>query len=139
MKSHSMASTPSRTTTISFVSLFFAKARSVSASSSGLSSTSRIVAPIMDLSRVRQGEIEGSSLLGLGVGPDPATVPVNDPLHGCKPDACALELSTRVQALEGAEELVGVLHLEAGAVVANEVRPLGAGVHLAEFDRRPRM
>src|SRR5450755_2866191 len=64
--------------------------------------------------------MEGRALAGLGFGPDAPAVPVDDALHGGEADAGALELELAVQPLKGAEELVGVLHVEAGAVVANE-------------------
>ena len=42
----------------------------------------------------------------------------HDPLHGRQADAGAFEVVRRVQALEGAEQLVRVGHVEARAVVA---------------------
>src|SRR5882672_4950516 len=64
-------------------------------------------------------EVERGALARLGIGPDPAAVPMDDPLHRRQPDARALILVARVQTLESAEQLVGVRHVEAGAVVAH--------------------
>src|SRR6267378_3713079 len=64
-------------------------------------------------------EVERGALARLGIGPDPAAVPVDDPLHRRQPDPGALILVARVQALERAKELVGVRHVEAGAIVAH--------------------
>src|SRR5712691_5070686 len=64
-------------------------------------------------------EVERCALARLGIGPDPAAVPVDDPLHRRQPDPGALILVARVQALESAKQLVGVRHVKAGAVVAH--------------------
>ncbi len=57
--------------------------------------------------RFRQREVERRALLHLCLGPHAATVAAHDALHGGEADAEALELTQAVQALEGAEELVG--------------------------------
>ena len=54
------------------------------------------------------------------LGPDPAAVAADDALHDRQPDAGALEVAGGVQALERLEQLVGVAHVEPGAVVAHE-------------------
>src|SRR6267143_1088775 len=64
-------------------------------------------------------EVERGALAGLGIGPDAAAVPVDDALDRRQPDPRALILVARVQALKSAEQLVGVRHVEAGAVVAH--------------------
>src|SRR5712691_4345641 len=64
-------------------------------------------------------EVERGALARLGIGPDAAAVPVDDALDRRQPDPGALILVARVQALESAKELVGVRHVEAGAVVAH--------------------
>src|SRR5882762_3527385 len=64
-------------------------------------------------------EVERGALARLGIGPDPAAMPVHDALDRRQPDPCALILVARVQALERAKELVGVRHVKAGAVVAH--------------------
>jgi hypothetical protein len=57
-------------------------------------------------------------------GPDLAPVAMDDALYGRETDAGAFELGRAVEPLEGAEELAGVGHVEAGPVVAHEVRTL---------------
>jgi hypothetical protein len=47
---------------------------------------------------------------------------VDDAPHGGQADAPSFELARRMQALEGAKQLVGVGHVEPGTVVANKVR-----------------
>ena len=48
---------------------------------------------------------------------DVATVPVHDAAHRGQADARAFEFARAMQALEGLEQLVGVVHVEAGAIV----------------------
>src|SRR5262249_24402147 len=91
------------------------------------------------IDRRAEGEKERSALLRRGIGPDAATVAAHDALHGGQPDAGTLELLYGMQALEGAEELVGVGGVEAGAVVAHVVGDFAFGIAAAEIDVRGRM
>ena len=60
------------------------------------------------------------------------------PLHQGQPDAGALELRSPVQPLERPEELAGILHVEAGPVVPDEVRGKFRTGHVAaDLDGRP--
>src|SRR2546425_804239 len=61
---------------------------------------------------------------GAGLGPAAPAVATDDALRDRQAHARALELVAAVHALEGAEEPLGVSHVEAGAVVPNEVDPL---------------
>src|SRR5262245_9937420 len=72
-----------------------------------------------------KAEAEGGAAAGLALGAHRAAVALHDALHDGEAHAVALELGFAVQALEHAEELAGMAHVEAGAVVAHEV---GAGV-----------
>src|SRR5437899_11463424 len=45
---------------------------------------------------------------------------MNNALDICQPDAGALKLARAVEPLEHSETLIHVLHVEAGAVIANE-------------------
>ena len=65
-------------------------------------------------------EVEASRPRRRALGPDAPAVAVHDALHRREADAGARELGGRVQPLEGREQLVGVGHVEAGAVVAHE-------------------
>src|SRR5207245_2875030 len=67
-----------------------------------------------------QHEIDRRAFAHRPFGPDPAAVPVDDALRHREPDTLARKLALAVEALEGAEELVRVDHVEADAVVANE-------------------
>src|SRR5262245_66442147 len=66
-------------------------------------------------------EVESRAFMRRRLRPDASAVPGDDPLHSHEPDARARELADGMQALEGYEELVGVRHVEADAVVADEV------------------
>src|SRR3712207_4055442 len=52
-----------------------------------------------------KGEEEGCTLPDLALGPHPATVPMDDALHGGQSYPRTLEFAGAVQALEGSEEL----------------------------------
>src|SRR5687767_2207130 len=140
-KSRSSASTPSWATTTSLRMLFFFRARMVSASSSGLSSTSRItLSAIVRLLRCggTEGEEEGGPAPLLSLRPDFSAVAPHHPLHGGQSDAAPLELGRGVQSLEGAEELARVGHVEAGAVVAHVEAALAGVLRHPELDMRLR-
>ena len=66
-------------------------------------------------------------MINLTGGADFPTVAADDPLHGGQPDAAARELRLGVQTLEGAEKLVGVTHVESGAIVAHNALHLSPG------------
>src|SRR6185503_10094587 len=116
-KRKSRASRPSRVTTISLAMRDCLSARSVSSSSSGLSSTRRIIFSAIAASF--QGEEKHRSLSRLRVGPDPAAVPAHDALHRGEADTGSRILARGVQPLERTEQLVGVRHVESRAVVAH--------------------
>src|SRR5258706_5395692 len=118
---NSSASLPSRATITSLRMLFFFSARSVRASSSGLSSTSSTILLSSIRSSSTECEIDCRPLVGGGVDPDAPPVPVHDPLDGGQADPDARELVLAVQTLEHAEQLVGVRHVEPGSVVLDEV------------------
>src|SRR5437667_12841006 len=66
--------------------------------------------------------------------PDPSTVLLNNALHRGQANARALEIFGAVKALEDAEQLIGILHAEADAIVANENGRIPVFFHLADFD-----
>src|SRR5918999_5773152 len=68
-----------------------------------------------------EGEVEGGALADLALGPHHAPVALHDALDRREPYAGALEVLRRVQALERAEELGRVGHVEPDPVVANVV------------------
>src|SRR5438874_1765875 len=115
--------------------LFCFRARSASAWSSGLSSTSRIVALAIVPSLVPQSEVECRSVLQRALGPHPATMAADNALDRCQSDSRALELLRPVKPLEGAKQFVGVCHIEAGAVVPDEIDQLPFLVGDTELDR----
>src|SRR5881409_879722 len=118
--------------------LLCSSAMRVSSSSSGLSSTSRMIFGMHVSGRggCRQGEEEGGAAAGFAVGPDRAAVTRDHTVYVGQADARAFELGRRVQALEHAEQLARVVHVEADAVVAHKER-VGAIVEsVAELDPR---
>src|SRR5258707_103671 len=104
--------------------LFFSRARRVSASSSGLSSTNRITL-FFSIDRFLLMRLQGKpKLRAVAVspfGPGLSAVPVNDALDDREADTTARELGRPVEALKSTKELVGIGHVEARAVVADEV------------------
>src|SRR5438034_4664503 len=113
-------------------------ARSVSASSSGLSSTSRmtLLSAMAVVLGALQSEIEGGPSLHRALGPHLAAVSVDDAPHGSQPDAAALEFGRLVEPLEGAEQSIGVGHVEPSTVVADEERRRAGMLGCAELDTR---
>src|ERR1700691_5990108 len=67
-----------------------------------------------------QGEIESGSVINLRLGPDTPPVLLNDALHRRQAHTGAFKFLFRVHALKHAEELLRILHVEAGAVVTHE-------------------
>src|SRR3989454_6337151 len=118
--------------------LCFLKARSVSASSSGLSSTRRIARSVMGCLSVlaSQGEVERRPAVHRSLRPHAAAMAVHDALHRGESYARALELDGRVEALERAEQLLGVRHVEARAVVPDEAGAVTVALGHAEPEGR---
>src|SRR5690554_6485927 len=79
-------------------------------------------------------EVEAGALAFLALGPDAAAVPPHDPVHGRQPDSAARELFDRVEPLERHEQLHRVIHVEAGAVVPDEVDLLTILLGHADLD-----
>src|SRR5258705_2914061 len=131
-KRKSIASLPSRAITISFAILAWRSARIVSSSSSALSSTSMINFSGIGL----QGEEQRRALARRGVGPDAPAVPVHDALDRGEADTGAGIIGVGMQSMEGAEELGGIGHVEAGAVVAHEEGRRRAVTQRADLDMR---
>src|SRR6266404_678520 len=95
----------------------------VSSISEGSSSTSRISTLLVVVMgfHIRNGEEEGCALVRLRLGPDSASVLVDDPLNRHESNSGAFKIPRLVQALKNTEELAGILHFEPDAVVPNEV------------------
>src|SRR5581483_4585156 len=87
-------------------------------------------------SRLRQGEIEGSALARGRLRPDAAAVLGDDPVDNGEADAGPRKFADVVHALKGLEQPRGIGHVEAGAVVADEIHGLTAADLTAEFDFR---
>src|SRR4051812_46399626 len=83
-------------------------------------------------------EVERRTTSRLGLGADLAAVPAYDPLDDREPDAVAFELRGGMQPLKGDEQLVRVLRVESGAVVAYEKCLLPAAIEPADLDRGDR-
>src|SRR5258706_16264000 len=73
-------------------------------------------------------EVERGPAIDLGFGPHPATVGQDDALDDRQPDPGAFVVLCAVQALEHAEQLVDVTHVEPGPVVAHEIGARAGGL-----------
>ena len=67
-----------------------------------------------------KGEEESCALSWPSFRPNASAMAVNDLLRGCQSHAISFKLFLGMEALKGAEELFGFLHIEAGAIVADE-------------------
>src|SRR5207244_10412168 len=81
-----------------------------------------------------QSGMERSAFARLAFGPGPATVLVDDALHGGQAQAVPGKLVCVMQALEHAEEFVRVAWVKARAVVAHEIDNTLLGLARAEGD-----
>ena len=61
------------------------------------------------------------------LSPDASVMSMNHARHGCETDAGALKILVAVESVEGGKEPVGVVHVKARAIVANEKPRSGAG------------
>src|SRR5580658_825198 len=112
----------------SFRMLFFLSARSVSSSSSGLSSTRRIglfMVMVSAASRLFlwQREMEASSSVYRALGPYAAAVAMDDSLDGRKTDSGSGKFLCAVKSLKGRKELFRVGHIETRPIVSYGVDP----------------
>ena len=73
-------------------------------------------------------EVERRAPIDRRFRPDPPAVTLNDALDDRQADAGALEILRAMQPLEHAEQLVGVAHVETGAIVANKEHAFAAAV-----------
>src|SRR4051812_48071563 len=106
---------------VSLASLGSSSTKSISIKSmrSNSSRASRPRLPPQFLGR-RKIEIERGAFAKFCLGPNSATMLVDDPLNRRQADARPFEFFAPVQALEDAEQLAGVLHVEPHSVVPNE-------------------
>src|SRR5579871_3680823 len=107
---------------ISFIRCAFFNARTVSASWSGLSSTSRIVAfgmctPSQLAGSSIKRKIKSCALTHRPLRPHLSPVALDDALHRGQPDTCAFKLFLGMQPLKRGKQLVHIGHVEAHAVV----------------------
>ena len=82
----------------------------------------------------RQSELERRAFVRPRLGPDPATVFVDDALNGGQAQAVPGKLLCSMQAVQHAEEFVPALHVEADAVVAHEIDNAFLGLAPADGD-----
>src|ERR1700694_1658479 len=119
---YSTASTPSRQTCTTLAKWCFWKAWSASSTSSGLSSTRRTSTCFSNFGiKALQSEMECRAKVGLGSGPDLASVAMDDALDGCQLDAGALVVLDSMKALKDTEKTTCVAHVETGSVVLDEI------------------
>lgn len=83
--------------------------------------------------------MKGGALSRGSFAPDAAAVAVNNSQHRGRSDTAAGEFFGRMEALEGAKQLGGELHIKADAVVPHLENLAGRGVLGAEFNFGPRL
>ena len=71
----------------------------------------------MALSFLRKCKIEYRALSDLALGPNPASVTVNDTLYDCQAHTHPVIFARIMEALKDAEELVIILHVETDSVI----------------------
>src|SRR2546427_3247913 len=81
-----------------------------------------------------QCKVKCRALVHCGLGPDTPPVAVDDALHNSEAHACALILLRAVQPLKDAEEPISITHVEAYAIVFDEVDGLAAKALTAHFN-----
>src|SRR4026209_2045173 len=75
----------------------------------------------LDAFKWRHGKEKCCALIYRAPRPDAPAVPVNDALHRCEPNACAWKFRHRMKALESPEQLTCIGHIEACAVITDEI------------------
>src|ERR1017187_4972855 len=116
-----------------FARLAVLNACSMSSTSSGLSSTSKMSAR---WSGMRGGafrcKVKSRAAIHRCFGPDTTAMALNDALHDRQADAGAGEILGAMQPLKHVEQLAGILHVEADPVVGDEEHLFVS--HLARAD-----
>src|SRR6185369_16546083 len=79
-------------------------------------------------------KVECRALIHRGFGPDTAAVALDDTLHDCQTDAGTCEILCAMQPLKHVEQLVGILHVEADTVVADQEDLLVAYLARTDLD-----
>lgn len=65
--------------------------------------------------------MKGRAFVRFAFRPDFPAVPKNDPLDYREPDAGTGKLCLTVQTLEDTEQLIGVVHIEAGSIIVHRI------------------
>src|ERR1700722_9660035 len=86
-----------------------------------------------------QGEMEAGSLADLALRPHPPAVASQDPVDRREAHARPFEFARRVESLKDTEQLRGKGHVEAGAVVADEIGSLPTLLDGPELDAGVRL
>src|SRR5713226_1682782 len=117
--------------------LFFFSARNVSASSSALSSTSKMIASSMLASQgapESQREIESRTFSDCAFGPHLPAMAVNNPLHRRQPDTAAGKLRSSVQPLKGSKQTFRMQRIEPHAVISHKIGQTAIAHRSSELD-----
>src|SRR5207237_517827 len=83
--------------------------------------------------------VECRSHFGGAFRPHSAAVPLDNPRDGRQADSAARKIGAGVQPLKSLKETLARRHVEAGAVVPDEVNRLSVLFHFAELDPRAGM
>ena len=74
----------------------------------------------------RKNKVKYRTFVHRGLGPYPAAVALDDTAHNGEADTGTLEIVSTVESLENSKEFVRVPHVEACAIVLNEIGILAA-------------
>src|SRR5487761_146674 len=77
---------------------------------------------------------EGCAVVNFSIGPDAAAVFFDNALNRGEPYSVPFEILGAVQPLKNTEQLVTILRIEAGSVVANEDHGIAVKVRLPNLD-----
>src|SRR5690242_9584493 len=81
-------------------------------------------------------EIKSRSLPDSGFGPDGTSVSANDAFDGGQANAGPFKFFRSMEPLEYAEQFVGVLHIKADTIIANEYGQIAIFLNGPHFDNR---
>ena len=85
-----------------------------------------------------QREKESGPFVHLALSPGPARMAFDNAPDVGQPEACPFKFFAAMQALEKAEELLGLAHVEAGSIVLDEKNELVVRIiQAADFNSRP--
>src|SRR5260221_8372738 len=87
---------------------------------------------------IGESEKERRPLIGLGLGPDTTAVALDNPLHNREADPGSLIFFGKMESLKHAEQLVGIAHVKANAIVFDEIQGMARRISWCATNLNPR-